>query len=195
MGPLTDLKVVELASLGPGPFCAMLLADLGADVVRIERPGGSDRLLARGRPAVAVDLKSDSGRGFVLRLVEAADVLIEGYRPGVAERLGIGPEECHSRNPQLVYGRMTGWGQEGPLAHTAGHDINYIAMAGTLGAIGRAGRPSNPAPQPRGRLRRRWAAVGVRDPGRVVGTPALGARAGGRCRHGRRLSAPGHDDP
>jgi alpha-methylacyl-CoA racemase len=153
MGPLTGLKVVEIAGIGPGPFCGMLLADLGADVVRIDRAqnvrGGDPALppgdlLARGRRSIGVDLKSPEGVAVVLDLVERADVLIEGFRPGVAERLGIGPDECRGRNPRLVYGRMTGWGQEGPYAPTAGHDINYIALAGALDPIGRAGEPPLP---------------------------------------------------
>jgi alpha-methylacyl-CoA racemase len=146
-GPLHGLKVVEVAGIGPGPFAAMLLADLGADVIRVDRPGGGglslgDRdVLNRGRKSIAVDLKNPGGAEVILRLAEQADVLIEGYRPGVAERLGIGPAECMARNPRLVYGRMTGWGQEGPLAQSAGHDIAYIAITGALHAIGRAGGP------------------------------------------------------
>jgi alpha-methylacyl-CoA racemase len=146
-GPLQGLKVVEIAGIGPGPFAAMLLADLGAEVIRVDRPGGGglslgDRdVLNRGRRSVAVDLKHPDGAEVVLRLAERADVLIEGYRPGVAERLGIGPQACLARNPRLVYGRMTGWGQDGPLAATAGHDLAYIAVTGTLHAIGRAGGP------------------------------------------------------
>ena len=148
MGPLQGLRVVELAGIGPGPFAAMQLADLGADVVRIDRPGAvplfgtSDvDLLTRGRRSVAVDLKHPDGAATVLALAERADVLLEGFRPGVAERLGLGPEDCLTRNPRLVYGRMTGWGQDGPLASTAGHDIGYIAVTGALHAIGRAGGP------------------------------------------------------
>jgi alpha-methylacyl-CoA racemase len=147
-GPLAGLRVVELTGLGPAPFAAMLLADLGADVLRVDRPGarpfaGSAEhdLLSRGRRSVAVDLKHPDGPEVVRRLVERADVLLEGFRPGVTERLGIGPQECLARNPRLVYGRMTGWGQEGPLAATAGHDIGYIAITGALHAIGRAGGP------------------------------------------------------
>jgi alpha-methylacyl-CoA racemase len=140
---------VELAGIGPAPFAAMMLADLGADVVRVDRPQGpglgfgspEHDLLNRGRPNVAVDLKHPRGPGVVLDLVERADALIEGYRPGVAERLGLGPQDCWARNPRLVYGRMTGWGQTGPLAGTAGHDVNYIAVTGALAAIGRAGGP------------------------------------------------------
>ncbi|WP_329168245.1 CoA transferase [Streptomyces sp. NBC_01685] len=147
-GPLTGVRVVELAGIGPGPFAAMLLADLGADVVRVDRPGGSVigvepafDLTNRNKRSVLVDLKSEGGAGQVLDLVERADVLLEGYRPGVAERLGVGPDACLERNPRLVYGRMTGWGQDGPLAERAGHDIGYIALTGTLSMIGRAGEP------------------------------------------------------
>jgi alpha-methylacyl-CoA racemase len=142
------VKVVEIAGIGPGPFCAMLLADMGADVLRVDRAqsvrGGSPDtpsldIMNRGRRSIGVDLKQPEGVETVLRLVERADALLEGFRPGVAERLGIGPEECLARNPRLVYGRMTGWGQDGPYAPTAGHDINYIALAGALDPIGRAG--------------------------------------------------------
>ncbi|MFC9821308.1 CaiB/BaiF CoA transferase family protein [Streptomyces erythrochromogenes] len=147
-GPLAGVRVVELAGIGPGPFAAMLLADLGADVVRVDRPGGGGLavdpaydITNRGKRSVLVDLKSPDGPARVLDLVERADVLVEGFRPGVAERLGVGPAECHARNPRLVYGRMTGWGQEGPLAHTAGHDIAYIAVTGALGMIGNPGEP------------------------------------------------------
>ncbi len=148
MGPLHGLRVVELASIGPGPMCAMLLADLGADVIRIDRlePSGLGVPMnqrfdvnARSRRSAALDLKSAAGRDAVLRIVERADVLIEGFRPGVAERLGLGPADCQARNPRLVYGRMTGFGQTGPLAHAAGHDLNYIALTGALDAIGPAG--------------------------------------------------------
>ncbi|MET9467192.1 CaiB/BaiF CoA-transferase family protein [Streptomyces sp. NPDC006544] len=147
-GPLAGVRVVELAGIGPGPFAAMVLADLGADVVRVDRPGGGALavnpaydITNRNKRSVLVDLKSPEGPARVLDLVERADVLIEGFRPGVAERLGVGPADCHARNPKLVYGRMTGWGQEGPLAHTAGHDIAYIAVTGALGMIGPAGEP------------------------------------------------------
>jgi alpha-methylacyl-CoA racemase len=141
-GPLAGVKVVEIAGIGPGPHACMLLADLGADVIRIERPGGqlltggSHDLLNRGRPSVALDLKRPEAVETVLRLVEDADVLIEGMRPGVTERIGIGPDVCLDRNPRLVYGRMTGWGQTGPWAHAAGHDMNYIAITGTLFGLG-----------------------------------------------------------
>lgn len=153
MGPLTGLRVVELAGIGPGPHAAMILADLGADVARIDRPSGVLDLndpaapdpMLRGRRRVTADLKQPHDRELVLRLVEQADVLIEGYRPGVAERLGVGPDDCHRRNARLVYARMTGWGQEGPLAPAAGHDINYISLTGVLHAIGRPGeRPVPP---------------------------------------------------
>jgi alpha-methylacyl-CoA racemase len=145
-GPLVGLRVIELAGIGPGPHAAMLLADLGADVVRVERPSGGVQLapgaedqMLRGRRSVLLDLKDPSGRETMLRLVERADVLIEGLRPGVTERLGVGPADCHARNPALVYARMTGWGQDGPLADRAGHDINYIALSGVLHAVGNAG--------------------------------------------------------
>jgi alpha-methylacyl-CoA racemase len=148
MGPLQGVRVVELASIGPGPFCAMLLADLGAEVLAVDRPatgqGGWPALFARGRSRVAVDLKHPEGPGVVLDLVAGADALVEGFRPGVAERLGIGPEACLARNPRLVYGRVTGWGQEGPLAGSAGHDIDYIALAGALHPVGAAGGPPVP---------------------------------------------------
>ena len=147
-GPLAGVRVVELAGIGPGPFAAMLLADLGADVVRVDRPGGAGLAIDpayditnRNKRSVVVDLKSEHGAARVLDLVDRADVLIEGYRPGVAERLGVGPDSCHARNPKLVYGRMTGWGQQGPLAQRAGHDIAYIAPTGTLGMIGNPGEP------------------------------------------------------
>lgn len=145
-GPLQGLRVVEMAGLGPAPFCAMLFADMGAQVVRIERPAGAAKLdrfevTARGRPALEVDLRQPEGVATVLRLIDSADVLIEGFRPGVMERLGLGPETCLARRPSLVYGRMTGWGQHGPLAKAAGHDINYIALTGALHAIGPKDRP------------------------------------------------------
>ncbi|UGY94465.1 CaiB/BaiF CoA transferase family protein [Streptomyces gobiensis] len=152
-GPLAGVRVVELAGIGPGPFAGMLLADLGADVVRVDRPRGAGLAVNpaydvtnRNKRSVLVDLKAGDGPATVLDLVERADVLIEGYRPGVAERLGVGPAECLARNPRLVYGRMTGWGQQGPLARQAGHDIGYIALTGALGMIGPAeGPPVVPA--------------------------------------------------
>ncbi|WP_274564069.1 CaiB/BaiF CoA transferase family protein [Streptomyces spiramyceticus] len=147
-GPLAGVRVVELAGIGPGPFAAMLLADLGADVVRVDRPGGAGLsinpaydLTNRNKRSVLIDLKSAEGPAQVLDLVERADILVEGYRPGVAERLGVGPDTCLARNPQLVYGRMTGWGQDGPLAQRAGHDIAYIALTGTLGMFGKPDEP------------------------------------------------------
>ena len=152
-GPLRGVRVVELAGIGPGPFAAMVLSDLGADVVRIDRAqavfgGDPDQpprdILNRGRRSIGVDLKHPDGVETVLRLVESADALIEGFRPGVTERLGLGPDVCLARNPRLTYGRMTGWGQDGPYALAAGHDINYIAMAGALDPIGRAGGPPTP---------------------------------------------------
>ena len=141
-GPLQGLRVVEMAGIGPGPFCAMVLADLGADVVRVVRPGGTldpNDVLARGRSVLPLDLREPAAIDAVLTMVARADVLIEGFRPGVMERLGLGPDVCLAREPRLVYGRMTGWGQLGPLSHAAGHDINYIAISGALHAIGRSG--------------------------------------------------------
>lgn len=144
MGPLSGVKVVEFAGIGPGPMCCMLLADMGATVIRIDRAANVDRdiieprfnTLLRGRKNIAIDLKCDAGRDAALALCDQADILIEGFRPGVMERLGVGPDVVMSRNPNIVYGRMTGWGQTGPIAHTAGHDINYIALTGALHAIG-----------------------------------------------------------
>jgi alpha-methylacyl-CoA racemase len=169
MGPLAGVKVLEIAALGPAPFAAMMLADMGAEVLRIDRTEGTELLrfgraeraertedgesgdtppldfLSRGRRSVGLDLKSSGGVELLLKLVEAADVIIEGFRPGVMERLGAGPEVCLARNPRLIFGRMTGWGQEGPLAHAAGHDINYIALAGALEPIGHRGeKPTLP---------------------------------------------------
>src|SRR4051794_22890856 len=152
-GPLEGVKVVELAGIGPGPMCAMLLADLGAEVVRIDRLEAADlgiergrqyNLLGRGRRSIAVDLKKPEGIDAVLRLIDQADAVLEGFRPGVTERLGLGPDVCLARNPKLVYGRVTGWGQEGPLNQAAGHDINYIALTGVLHAIGSRGGPPVP---------------------------------------------------
>ena len=153
MGPLDGIKVVELAGIGPAPLCAMMLSDMGAEVLRIDRPAAiappplierQFDLLTRGRKSVAVDLKNPRGVETVLRLAQNADVLIEGFRPGVTERLGVGPEVCQRLNPRLVYGRMTGWGQDGPLAQAAGHDINYIALTGVLNAIGPPDKPVIP---------------------------------------------------
>ena len=151
-GPLAGVKVVELAGIGPGPHACMILADLGADVVRVERPGGGllgggpHDILTRGRPSVALDLKRPEAVETVLRLVEEADVLVEGMRPGAAERLGLAPAVCHERNERLVFARMTGWGQTGPLAHSAGHDLNYISVAGALFGLGQdRARPHFPS--------------------------------------------------
>jgi alpha-methylacyl-CoA racemase len=152
MGPLNGIRVIEVASLAPAPFGCMILADLGADVVRVDRvertgPQADARVdvLGRGRRSIGVNLKDPAGIDLLLRLADDADVLVEGFRPGVAERLGFGPEDCARRNPRLIYGRMTGWGQAGPLAMMAGHDIDYIAVSGALGVVGRAGeRPVPP---------------------------------------------------
>lgn len=149
MGPLKGVRVIEMAGIGPGPFCAMMLSDLGAEVIRIDRltqkgTGSRANVLNRGRRSLALDLKNPLAVATLLDLVEKADILIEGFRPGVMERLGLGPEPCLQRNPRLVFGRMTGWGQEGPLAQAAGHDINYISIAGALGAMGYADRPPTP---------------------------------------------------
>jgi alpha-methylacyl-CoA racemase len=154
MGPLSGYRVIELAGIGPGPFAGMMLSDMGAEVVRIDRAqsvrdpmpevGPAADVLGRGRRSIGVDLKHPDGRETVLRMVERADALIEGFRPGVTERLGLGPDDCQARNPKLVYGRMTGWGQTGPYAPTAGHDINYIALSGTLDMIGRKGEAPVP---------------------------------------------------
>lgn len=148
MGPLDGVRVIELAGIGPGPFCAMMLADMGADVIRVDRASGVPAPLpdgpfgdvaTRGRRSIGVDLKNPAAVEAVLRMIGEADILIEGFRPGVTERMGIGPDVCLGRNPALVYGRMTGWGQEGPYAQAAGHDINYIALSGVLSMIGREG--------------------------------------------------------
>jgi alpha-methylacyl-CoA racemase len=149
-GPLAGVRVIEMVGLGPCPFAAMMLADMGAEVIRIDRksvPGAPNPfpmlgtkydVMARGRRSLALDLKQPAAREVLLKMIENADILIEGFRPGVMERLGLGPQECQARNPALVYGRITGWGQHGPLAQAAGHDINYIALTGMLHAMGRA---------------------------------------------------------
>jgi alpha-methylacyl-CoA racemase len=144
-GPLQGIRIIEMAGIGPGPFACMLLADMGAEVIRVERTSGgmsaggnSADVLSRGRRSIAIDLKSPAGVATVLKLLATADALVEGFRPGVMEKLGLGPDVCLQHNPRLVYGRMTGWGQYGPLAHAAGHDINYIALTGALDAIGRS---------------------------------------------------------
>lgn len=150
MGPLYGVRVIEMAGIGPGPFCGMLLADMGADVIRVERLSTSDKgvnfppkfdLLNRNKRSIALDLKSPHGLEVVRELLQHADMLIEGFRPGVMEKLGLGPDECLAVKPSLVYGRMTGWGQDGPLAQAAGHDLNFIALSGALGSIGRQGQP------------------------------------------------------
>ncbi len=153
-GPLAGIRIVELGSIGPGPFCGMVLADLGAEVLRVDRVAGGGlvgpsadfraELMHRGRRSVAVDLKHPDGPAVILDLVAEADAFFEGFRPGVCERLGIGPEDCLARNPRLVYGRMTGYGQDGPMSQAVGHDLNYIAQSGVLGLIGRAGQPPTP---------------------------------------------------
>jgi len=143
VGPLSGTKIIELAGIGPGPFCGMLLSDMGAEVIRVDRAvaqkGRPRDVLTRGRKSIAVDLKSEAGKEVILKLCESSDALFEGFRPGVTERLGIGPDQCMARNEKLVYGRMTGWGQEGPMSQAAGHDINYIALIGALHAIGETG--------------------------------------------------------
>jgi alpha-methylacyl-CoA racemase len=145
-GPLVGVRIVEFSGIGPGPFAGMLLADMGADVVCIDRPGGAQpvRVMSRGKASLALDLKSEAGLQAALNVIEAADVLIEGFRPGVMERLGLGPDAALARNPRLIYGRMTGWGQSGPAAHTAGHDVTYIALTGALAAMGPPDRPPPP---------------------------------------------------
>jgi len=149
-GPLSGLRIIELAGIGPGPFCGMMLADAGAEVIRIDRPGGNPAAafghdtMFRNRRSIAVNLKTPAGIETVLKLCENAHGLFEGYRPGVTEKLGIGPEQCMARNPALVYGRMTGWGQTGPMANAAGHDLNYISLSGAAAAIGRAGQKPTP---------------------------------------------------
>ena len=149
MGPLKGLKIIEMAGIGPGPFCGMVLADLGAEIIRVDRvsaigTGSKQDAANRGKRSIAVDLKSEEGVEVVLKLVETADAIFEGFRPGVMERLGLGPDVCSKRNKRIVFGRMTGWGQEGPLANAAGHDINYISLTGALAAIGRPGSPPVP---------------------------------------------------
>lgn len=149
MGPLKGLKIIEMAGIGPGPFCGMVLADLGVEIIRVDRAsaigtGSKQDAANRGKKSIAVDLKSEEGVEVVLKLVETADAIFEGFRPGVMERLGLGPDVCLERNERIVFGRMTGWGQEGPLANAAGHDINYISLTGALAAIGRPGSPPVP---------------------------------------------------
>ena len=149
MGPLSGKTIIEFAGLGPGPYAGMMLADMGAEVIRVERPGGQWLTVGsdpkydvhnRGKYSICINMKSEEGIACAKKLISSADALIEGYRPGVMEKLGLGPDECLKINPKLVYGRMTGWGQTGPLAQTAGHDINYIALTGALHAIGQKGQ-------------------------------------------------------
>ena len=197
-GPLVGTKVIELAGIGPAPFCAMLLADMGADVIRVDRATsvpesfpeqpGSDPL-NRGRRSLGVNLKDPAGVEVALRLAETADILLEGFRPGVAERLGVGPEVCLQRNPKLVYGRMTGWGQTGPYAAAAGHDLNYNRPVGSAQHSGCGGRPAGAGGELPGRLRRWRDAVGLRvGVCHAVGAPNR-PRPGGGCGHGGRLGA------
>lgn len=148
--PLAGLRIIEFAGIGPGPFAGMMLADMGAEVIRIDRLGAvADQpeldYMARGRKPIVLDLKNPDAVALALRLIAGADGLIEGFRPGVMERLGLGPDAAHAVNPALVYGRMTGWGQDGPVAHTAGHDLNYIALSGALWSTGEARRGTSPA--------------------------------------------------
>ena len=197
-GPLADLRVVELAGIGAAPFGAMLLADLGADVIRIDRAPTGDtnplsKVLGRGRRSVALDLKHRAGVEVVLRLVEQADALVEGFRPGVMERLGLGPDVCLARNERLVYGRMTGWGQDGPLARQAGHDIDYIAVSGRARGDRPSRRVARPTAQPRRRLRRRRHAARVRDRQRGARGTVVGPGTGRGRGDGRRVGAPADD--
>ena len=187
VGPLAGVRVLELAGIGPGPFAGMLLSDMGADIVRVDRGAGGCRTLPgrpnleplyRGRRSIGVDLRTPRASSSCCELAEAADALIEGFRPGVTERLGLGPDVCLARNPKLVYGRMTGWGQDGPMAQAAGHDINYIALAGALARLRPRGRQADAADQPRRRLRRRRHVPGVRR--RVRRSSRRGGRARAR---------------
>ena len=182
-GPLSGYRVIELTGIGPGPYCGQLLSDLGAEVICLDRPGADLELNERrGKKSVGVNLQADGAAEIVLRLVETADALIEGFRPGVAERLGVGPDECHARNKKLVYGRMTGWGQEGPWSSVAGHDINYIAVTGALHAMGEAGETAITAAQS---CRRLWRRFAVPRHGGACGVVAGGENRRGRC--GRRI--------
>ena len=149
MGPLKDIKVIEMAGIGPAPFCGMILADMGAEVISVERitaagRGSSSDIASRGKKSIAVDIRKPEGQEIIKKLVESADVLIEGFRPGVMEKNNLGPDELHKINSKLIFGRMTGWGQSGPLANAAGHDINYISLSGVLGAIGKKNSPPPP---------------------------------------------------
>ena len=198
-GPLQGMKVIEIAGIGPGPFCAMMLADMGAEVLRIdraqrvhERPAGRRRAStcspAAGAASASIS-SSPEGVETVLRLVEKADALIEGFRPGVMERLGLGPDVCLARNPRLVYGRMTGWGQDGPMAQAAGHDINYIALAGALAPIGRAGETPLPPLNLVGDFGGGGMLLAFGIACALVERAPLGQGPGGRRRDGRRRGA------
>ena len=161
MGPLKDIKVIEMAGIGPAPFCGMILADMGAEVISVERitaagRGSSADIASRGKKSIAVDIRKSEGQDIIKKLVESADVLIEGFRPGVMEKNNLGPDKLLKINPKLIFGRMTGWGQNGPLANAAGHDINYIALSGVLGAIGKKDTCllyTSPSPRDRTRSR------------------------------------------
>ena len=186
--PLAGLRILEMAGIGPGPFCGMMLADHGAEVIRVERPSGGNGItdsardpLLRSRRTIALDLKKPAAIAAVRRIAATCDGLIEGYRPGVMERLGLGPDVLIGDNPKLVFGRMTGWGQTGPLANEPGHDIDYIAISGTLHALGAVGRQAQCADQSGGRFRRRRDDAGVRHARRDP------AGAGDRHGPGRRL--------
>lgn len=185
-GPLVGVRVVEFASIGPGPFCAMLLSDMGADIIRIDRPSGvagtgPNAALQRGRPSLVLDLKNESDRALAFRAAAAADVLIEGNRPGVMERLGLGPEALMAANERLIYGRMTGYGQTGPDAHLAGHDINYLAQTGALDVIGDGKGPAASAAQSSRRFRRRRSLSRVRHRRSALRARAFRARTNHRC--------------
>ena len=195
MGVLSGYKIVEFAGIGPAPMCAMLLSDMGAEMLRLDRAEDANlginteskyNLLGRGRRSVAIDLKRREGTELALKLIERADALIEGFRPGVMERLGLGPDVCQARNPKLVYGRMTGWGQDGPLALAAGHDINYIALTGALHSIGRRGEAPGAAAQPGRRLRRRRRVPRAGRGGGTARSAEVGQGTGDRCRDDRR---------
>ena len=196
MGPLQGVRVIEMASLAPAPFGCMVLADLGADVLRVDRPDRSGRQalppvdpLCRSRRSIRLNLKDPAGVDVLLRLADGADVLVEAFRPGVAERLGFGPDVCAQRNPRLIYARMTGWGQDGPLADTAGHDIDYIAVSGSSRPHRPGRRAAAPAAEPDRGLRRRRDAARRRRARRPAGARALRAGPGRGRRHGRRLGA------
>ena len=202
-GPLEGVRIIELAGLGPAPFAGMMLADAGADIIRIDRsaratyPPNTEPhvdLMNRGRRSVAVDLKHPDGVGLVLRLVEQADGLMEGFRPGVAERLGMGPDVCLDRNPKLVYGRMTGWGQVGPMAMAAGHDIDYIALAGALEPMARAGERPFPPLNLVGDFGGGGMLLAFGMCAAIIHARQTGRGPGGRRGHGRRCRGPDDHD-